>query len=78
MSIKTKTLALHSIQKNMLGTQQSENVLNVLLNSGKTLKITASNAQEARRIDNALHFYPSEGNENNSKDYTDFFELEVV
>jgi hypothetical protein len=78
MTIKTKTLALHSIQKNMLGTALHDNQLHVLLNTGKVLVITAVTDEEASSIDNCLNFYPSEGRENNSRDFEHFFTLQVV
>jgi len=78
MVIKTKTLALHSIQKNMLGTEQKDNQLHVLLNTGKVLVITAIDKDEASSIDNCLNFYPSEGSENNSRDFQHFFTLQVL
>ena len=39
--MKTKTLAVHSIQKNMLATERKANELFILLATGKTLIIKA-------------------------------------
>lgn len=78
MKITTKTLAVHSIQANMVGTEQSDKVLNVMLASGKLLKIVAADKREARQIDNAIHFYPSQGGSNNSKDMDLPFTMEIL
>lgn len=77
VSIKTTILALHSIQKNMLGIERSRNYLTIPLASGKELIITAPDDNGARHIERELHFYPSEGERNNSRDMTFEFKLEV-
>lgn len=77
MTIVTKTLAIHSIQKNMLGIEQKNNELYVLLGNGKELIIRATDKNVATEIYNCLHYYPTEGVENNSKDFNDFFELDA-
>jgi hypothetical protein len=78
MEITTKKLAIHSIQKNMLGTERRHNVLNVLLSTGKILRITTVSEEEADSIETKLNYYPSEGRENNSMDLKEYFELEVI
>lgn len=66
MILKTDILAVHSIQKNMLGISLFNDVLLVLLINGNVLRIETSNNIDALNIFNKLHFYPSEGKENNS------------
>ena len=78
MIIKTKTLAVHSIQANMLGTQQEENALCVLLANGKTLKIICIDEHSASVINDILNYYPSVGNENNSIDVESLFVMDVI
>lgn len=82
MTINTKTLAVHSIQANMLGTTLNNNidndVLKVLLANGKILQITCINERAAREISNALNYYPTIGKENNSIDMDSEFSMEVI
>ena len=78
MSIRTRILAVHSIQANMLGTAVSNNIVNVLLANGKFLRIVAENDSVAIIIDNILNFYPSVSTNNNSRELDDYFTIEVV
>ena len=76
--MKTKTLAVHSIQKNMLATERKVNELFILLATGKTLVIKTIDEKAAYSIENALHYYASEGKENNSIDLDNYIELTII
>lgn len=78
MEITTKKLAIHSIQKNMLGTERRHNVVNVLLSTGKILRITTVSEKEADSIEKKMHYYPSEGRDYNSITLSAYFELTVI
>lgn len=76
--MRTKTLAVHSIQKNMLATERKANELFILLATSKTLVIKAIDESAAYKIENTLHYYSSEGKENNSLDLDNYFELTII
>lgn len=75
MSVKTKMLAIHSIQKNMLASYTEGNKTNILLATGMLMVITTPNPKNAEWVFTTINAYPSEsGNkvgDNNSK-FTDF------
>ena len=75
--MKTKVLAVHSIQANMVGAEVSDRVCIVLLSNGRKLLIECKDEKRATDVYNTLMFYPSVGKSNNSVEFETEFELSL-
>lgn len=74
--MKTKELAIFSIQANMLGAVVEDKTCKVLLANGGTLSIKCPESKDARDVINTLLYYPiTRGRDNNAKDFGFEFEL---
>lgn len=76
--MKTKTLAVHSIQKNMVGSYIKDNTIFVMLATNKTLRIDAINELEATTIFNLVNYLPSQSdNLSNSLELSEEFTMYI-
>ena len=78
--MKTKELAIFSIQSNMLGCTingKDDTDCLVLLSNGKYLTIECDTSRNANDIKNSLLYYPiTEGRDNNAREFE--FEFTLV
>jgi len=74
--MKTKELAVYSIQVNMLHVETDNNVCKVLLANGNHLLITCGTSKDAREVQNTLNYYPISGRDNNALEF--YFEFELT